>query len=126
MSIFTFKRGKTKEKPAAPVALPAKETAGRTNAAVNADADFVVVRPHLTEKATFLAGRRVYVFDVRPSAGKREVAKAISSIFKVKPVKIRMARVPRKRVWSRGHYGFRAGGKKAYVYLKEGDKIEMV
>ena len=34
--------------------------------------------------------------------------------------------MPRKKVMHRGKIGMKGGGKKAYVYLKEGDSIEIV
>lgn len=68
----------------------------------------------------------VYAFDVAESANKEEVEKAVFSIYKVHPLKVRILPVPRKSTFVRGKAGMRKGGKKALVYLKEGDKIEFV
>jgi len=44
----------------------------------------------------------------------------------VKPEKVRVAAIPAKKVFVRGKKGVKSGGKKAYVYLKKGDKIELI
>ncbi len=81
--------------------------------------------PRITEKASMLYENGVYSFNVPASTTKTEIKKAIEGIYKVKPVKIAIINTPRKEVFIRGRKGFKGGGKKAYVYLKEGDKIEI-
>lgn len=90
-------------------------------------ASHVLIAPRITEKGAFLAESGCYVFNVRPSANKRQVALAIKEVFNVEPRMVRMARIPRKVRQTRGtnRMGLTAGGKKAYVYLKKGDKIEL-
>ena len=85
-----------------------------------------LVRPRITEKASALAEENVYAFEVGENATKKEIAKAVFSIYKVTPEKIRISRSPGKNVLVRGRQGFKTGVKKAYVYLKDGDKIEIV
>ena len=87
--------------------------------------NFVLKAPRITEKASMLMEKNIYVFDIPVSATKTEVKKAVSSMYKVRPVKIAILKVPRKSVFIRGRQGFKPGGKKAYVYLKKGDKIEI-
>jgi large subunit ribosomal protein L23 len=88
----------------------------------------VLLRPRITEKATFAAEENAYVFEVLTDANKQEIAKAIQYLYNVRPVKVNTVKIPRKRVDSamRRRRGFTTGGKKAYVYLKEGDRIEVV
>ncbi|MDP3957939.1 MAG: 50S ribosomal protein L23 [bacterium] len=86
----------------------------------------VLIRPRITEKATVLGEQNVYTFDVAPSSNKMLVAKAITALYKVKPMKVRVVAVPRKKIFVRGTWGTRGGGKKALVYLKKGEKIEFV
>jgi large subunit ribosomal protein L23 len=87
----------------------------------------VLIRPRITEKATILSENgNIYTFDVDPRTTKQEVAKAILSHYKVKPIKVNISDIKRKRVIRRGKKGIKAGGKKAMVYLKKGDKIEFV
>lgn len=87
----------------------------------------VIIRPRVTEKATDLAGQRnAYVFDVAEDADKKTISRAILALYKVKPVKIAVINIPRKKIIVRGKRGISGGGKKAYVYLKVGDKIEII
>ena len=86
----------------------------------------IIKNPRITEKASNALGQNVYTFDVSASANKTEISKAIFMLYKVKPVKINVLPVPYKNIMSRGKKGVRGGGKKALVYLKEGDKIEFI
>jgi large subunit ribosomal protein L23 len=87
----------------------------------------VIIRPMITEKAHSLAETyNTFAFEVSGDANKNEIAKYIKTKYKVEPVKIAIVKIPRKQVFSRGKVGFKKGGKKAYVYLKKGDKIELV
>jgi large subunit ribosomal protein L23 len=86
----------------------------------------VIKNPRVTEKASNVFEQNVYTFDVTTSATKAEIKKAIFSLYKVKPTRVNVLAVPRKRVMKAGKAGVRGGGKKALVYLKEGDKIELV
>lgn len=86
----------------------------------------IIKNPRVTEKASVAFEQNVYTFDVATSANKSEIGKAIFTLYKVKPVKINVLTLPRKRVTSRGQNGVRGGGRKALVYLKKGDKIEFI
>ena len=86
----------------------------------------ILHRPHITEKASAGAEKGVYVFDVAKSATKREIAKAVAALYKVTPVKVAIVAIPRKQIIVKGRSGMSGGGKKAYVYLKKGEKIEIV
>lgn len=86
----------------------------------------VLKRPHITEKATFSAESSVYVFKVDAAASKDLVAKAFKEQYKVMPVKVRTVTIPAKSVFVRGKRGTKSGYKKAYVYLKKGEKIEII
>lgn len=57
-----------------------------------------------------------------------QIADAVKAVFKVTPRMVRIVSVPRKEVATRGtnRKGKTAGGKKAYVYLKKGETIELV
>jgi large subunit ribosomal protein L23 len=86
----------------------------------------IIKNPRVTEKASTAAEKNVYIFDVASSANKTEISKAIFILYKVKPVKVNVLGVPKKKVFSRGKEGVKGGGKKALVYLKKGDKIEFI
>ncbi|MBI5004842.1 MAG: 50S ribosomal protein L23 [Candidatus Lloydbacteria bacterium] len=84
----------------------------------------IIKRPHITEKATHLSEKGIYVFEVSPKTNKREVVKAVQALYNITPVKVRMITVPAKKVFVRGRVGFTAKMKKAMVFLKKGDVIE--
>lgn len=89
----------------------------------------IIKNPRITEKATNLVELRAYTFDVAPNATKKEIEKAIKALYKVTPVAVRTIKMPHKKVMPRGrggNIGSTGGGKKAYVYLKKGDKIEVL
>lgn len=79
-----------------------------------------------TEKTALSAeARGVYAFNVESDATKETIARAIKAEHKVVPLKIRLLAVPSKRVFRRGKWGVKKGGKKAYIYLKKGDKLNV-
>lgn len=86
----------------------------------------LIKNPRVTEKASFVSEQNVYTFNVEKNANKTEISKAIKALYKVTPVKINIVNIPKKKVVVRGKPGSRGGGKKAMVFLKKGDKIEIV
>lgn len=88
----------------------------------------ILIEPRITEKGAYLSEKGCYVFNVAPRANKIEIAQAVKDIFKVTPRKVAIVTVPRKQVFTRGtnRFGQTRGGKKAYVYLKKGETIELV
>jgi len=83
----------------------------------------LLVKPLVTEKATNLSTENKYVFVVEKSANKIEVAKAIESVYGVKPADVNIVNMKGKRV-SRGRIrGQRKDWKKAIVTLAKGDTI---
>ncbi|HJN62715.1 MAG TPA: 50S ribosomal protein L23 [Candidatus Paceibacterota bacterium] len=108
--------------------VPKKQVSEKTSiVSSSADLSGVIIRPRITEKSTILAEEgNVYTFDVHPNATKKEVEKAVVNNYKVQPLKVNVSDIKRKTVMTRGKKGKKAGGKKAMVYLKDGDKIEFV
>ncbi|KND48596.1 MAG: ribosomal protein L23 [Parcubacteria bacterium C7867-005] len=87
----------------------------------------VLKRPRITEKAALKAdSMNVYTFEVNKDATKKQVIASIKDAYKVTPKSVRLLAIPRKEVFRRGKSGVTGGGKKAYVYLKKGDKIEVM
>ncbi len=113
-----FSRTKKKEDTAAPAQAAA--TSARKQ-----DLSWVLVKPRITEKATDVSAVRAYVFNVSPKANKRQVAHAVQQVYKVTPRKVRMTAIKSKSIRNArtGKEGSTPSGKKAYVYLKEGDSI---
>ena len=124
MGIFGTKKVAT---PKSEVAL--KKTAKRKAEAeaVN-DLSWVIIKPRITEKAALLGDKNVYVFEVARRATKTDVKNAIETHFKVKPVKVNIVnRVPRRtKSRSRNRMVVVPGEKKAHVYLKKGDSINLI
>ena len=86
----------------------------------------VIKAPRVTEKAGLLSEKGVYVFTVAANASKPEISKAMKSLYGVTPEKIRIVKVPKKRILVRNKVGFKKGSKKAYVYLPKNKTIEVI
>jgi large subunit ribosomal protein L23 len=84
----------------------------------------IIRAPLISEKGSFLAEHSQVLFKVRPDANKIEVKKAVEGLFKVKVVKVRIARYLGKLRRVGKNMGRRPKWKKAYVTLREGDKID--
>jgi large subunit ribosomal protein L23 len=84
--------------------------------------------PRITEKGAYLAESGAYVFNVSVDATKHDIAKAVFSVYKVLPRKVTVTRVPRKVVQTRNtnRKGMTRAGKKAYVFLKKGETIDII
>ena len=106
----------------------AKETTVSNALPTDYDLDAVILNPRVTEKAIGQNDRSVYTFEVRRDATKFQVRDAIKSLYNVTPVKVNIVnKKPAKRfVGSRGKNKHVKGMKKAYVYLKKGETINLV
>ena len=91
---------------------------------MNRDLTQVLIRPHVTEKATMSGDSSIYVFEIDSKSTKGAVKKAFMDKYKINPLKIATVTIPAKNVFVRGKRGKKSGYKKAYVYLKKGTKIE--
>ena len=84
----------------------------------------VIKRPVITEKGLTLKEQdRTLCFEVHEDASKQEIREAVEQLFKVKVQQVRTMTVPGK-MRRRGKYsGYRPDWKKAYVTLREGEKM---
>lgn len=85
----------------------------------------IIIAPVITEKSAAQAESNVYTFKVSKDANKIEIKKAIEEAFGVTVIKINtlITKAKDKRV---GKYtGKTKTFKKAFVTLKDGDKIEL-
>ena len=84
----------------------------------------VIKRPLVTEKGvTKKDNERTLCFEVAPGANKTLVKAAVEQLFKVKVAEVRTVNNVGK-LRRRGKFsGYRSDWKKAYVRLKEGQKI---
>ncbi|MES0490752.1 MAG: 50S ribosomal protein L23 [Leptospirales bacterium] len=85
----------------------------------------VINSPIVTEKAEVLREQNVYVFKVSKRANKTLIKKAIKAIYGVTPLKVNVLNVLGKAKKNRFGFGYKAGYKKAYVFLDTKDKIEL-
>lgn len=107
------------------VAAPRKLAVSGEKKGAPSGAALFIERPRISEKVTFLAGANCYAFEVLRTANKRQVTQAVFARYKVTPRAVRMLTIPKKALFVRGKSGSTGGGKKAYVFLKKGDKIEL-
>lgn len=84
----------------------------------------VIRRPIVTEKGvTKKEAEQTLCFEVAPGANKTEIRKAVEAVFKVKVAAIRTVNNAGK-LRRRGRFtGYASDWKKAYVKLKEGQKM---
>lgn len=121
------KPASTKAKSATPKAAkkekaaPAASKVGMTPAL-----ERVLVRPRITEKAAQATAAHMYTFEVASFATKTQVKAAVQATYGVQPIKVAIVNTPAKRVSlrTRRGYGTKKAHKKAYVFLKEGDRID--
>ena len=84
----------------------------------------VIRRPLITEKGmTVKETQNTLVFEVALKATKTEVKQAVEALFKVKVAAVRTANVVGKERRRGKFTGFKPDWKKAYVRLKEGEKL---
>jgi large subunit ribosomal protein L23 len=121
MALFSSKK-KTEEKKKADA--PASTSAAPI---MRSDLAHVLRHARITEKATMHSEQSVYVFDVAENANKHEIAAAVKKLYQVTPRMVRVAAVPSKlkRSARTGKTGVKKGGKKAYIYLKKGETINI-
>ncbi len=103
----------------------------------------IIKSRHITEKATVLEGLKTassnkslsrcdkpkYVFIVKKTANKIEIAKAVESIYKEKNIKVKCVNtitVKPKSRRVRGFKGYTNTRKKAIVTLESGDSIDEI
>lgn len=85
----------------------------------------VIVRPIITEKSAIAAEQGQYTFLVDDRANKVEIAEAVSYIFDVDVVKVRVQnRSPKFGRWGRKRVKRQSAQKKAIVTLPPGQRIE--
>ena len=84
-----------------------------------------IIKPVITEKATLLSEHGKVVFQVPLTATKKEIAEAVSELFKVEVVKVNTIRLKGKIKRFRGQLGKRSDVKKAVVTLKDGHAIDV-
>ena len=86
--------------------------------------EYVLRLPVITEKSTLIKEtQRTVTFEVLRDANKIEIKDAVEAIFKVKVESVRTAIFHGKKRRQGRYTGRRPDWKKAYVTLKEGEKM---
>lgn len=84
----------------------------------------IVLRPVITEKSTRLKEEnREVCFEVDPRANKSEIKKAAEQLFKIKVERVRIQNKRGKKRKVGRSEGKKKDWKKAYIKLKEGEKM---
>lgn len=85
----------------------------------------LLVKPLITEKATHLNAENKYVFVVSREANKITIAKAITTIYGVKPLAVNIINSLGKQVRRGRVSGKRKDWRKAIITLKKGETIKV-
>lgn len=85
----------------------------------------VLFKPLVTEKATNLGALNKYAFAVSERANKIEIAKAVRSVYGIKPVSVRLVSMKGKKVRHGRIIGRRKNWKKAIITLPAGQSINI-
>ncbi len=137
MALFSKKNEEKKvpakeKKPAAkkadkPKEKKAKKPSSDAGANLTKAPGRILTAPRITEKAAYMTVNNTYVFEIARDATKRDVVAAIKALYKVTPRKVNVVnKKPRAYVARyRNRRGMKSGMKKAYVFLKKGDKIDL-
>ena len=84
----------------------------------------IIRSPLVSEKSTFISQFNYYVFKVSSNSTKMEIKNAVENIFKVEVKSVNTLNQKGKKKRFRGKVGVRAGIKKAFVKLAEGQTID--
>lgn len=85
----------------------------------------IIKSPVITEKSTAKTAEGKVVFWVDVDANKNDIKSAVEKAFNVKVLDVNTQRVPGKMKRMGKYAGQRPTRKKAYISLREGDKIEI-
>lgn len=97
----------------------------------NTDIKLHLLEPRATEKSYLEQTNRIYVFPVKKSMGKQEIARMVEKEFNVTVTDVRtLIRDGKKTKFSKGKHAYpgithRQDKKFAYVRLKQGDSIKV-
>ena len=97
----------------------------------NTDIKLHLLEPRATEKSYLEQTNRIYIFPVKKSMGKQEIAKMVEKEFNVTVTDVRtVIRDGKKTKFSKGKHAYpgithRQDKKFAYVRLKKGDSIKV-
>lgn len=125
MAILGTKK-KAPAKKTAKKAVKKGASAAKTFAPIDASA--ILIRPLLSEKAMYQGAKNVYVFVVAKNATKPQIARAVATAYSVTPIAVNVMNKAGKPTSRRtkGKQGYQRDIRKAYVTLKEGDRLQLI
>ncbi len=86
----------------------------------------VLIKPIVTEKSTWAAGRHnAYTFEVYPTANKYQIHKAVEALYKVNVAEVRTITRKGKSKRTRSGMTKKSDRKRAIVVLAGEDRIEL-
>ncbi len=85
----------------------------------------IILGPRVTEKGAYSAEKNAFVFNVSMRANKIQIARAIKTMYNVDPIKVAISVKKPAMIVVRGKIGMTKIAKKAIVYLKKGQTIEI-
>lgn len=120
------KKEKTAPRKEEKVEKEAESVARSEKKLIPGEAYRILKSPHISEKATDLAQKNQYVFNVWERTTKPEIKKSIEGVYGVDVVSVKIVTIPRKKRRLGRMVGFKKGYKKAIIRIKEGQKIEVM
>lgn len=114
---------KTTEKPIVkPAEKSPEKSALSTKQIQRSQATQIIISPIVTEKSTMTG---TYYFKISTTANRNEVHKAFTTLYGKSPRKVNITNVKGKKKRFGAIRGKRANWKKAIVYLKQGETIDV-
>lgn len=102
-----------------------KKVAKKTASENTREAYRVLLHPLVTEKGSYAAANGKYFFEVKGTANKYEIKKAVKALYGVMPIKVNIVNLPGKDVRYGKTRGRTSAQKKAIVTLPKGQTIEV-
>lgn len=126
MAFFSRKNKEEKETTKTAVAVATKK--GKQALATDYNPAQIILGSKVTEKTVNLGDNNVYTFIVSRQANKHTISSAVKALYGVSPIKVNIVnKRPNVRLSGSKNRMFKVPGeKKAYVYLKKGDTINLV
>ncbi len=125
MALFSQKKKEDKE--TASTEIVTTKVASKS-LSMGRDLSSIIAGLRITEKSVKQGDQNVYTFNVRRNSTKFQIRDAVIALYKVTPVKVNIVnKKPATRLsGSKNRMVKVPGAKKAYVYLKKGDTINLV
>lgn len=86
----------------------------------------IILKPLITEKADRQREHNCYQFQVAAQANKRQIRDAVQHLFNVEVIEVKTANYRGKPRQLGRSQGYKTGYKKAWVTVKEGQKIQVI